>query len=42
MFDSNGSEKYSLNLNLASLENIILQYKQLNDEDIVVYTGGSV
>jgi hypothetical protein len=40
MFDSNGSEKYSLDLNQASLESAMVQYKQLDTEDVVVFTGG--
>ena len=41
MFDSNGGEKYSLDLNVASYDNGLLQYKQLDSEDVVVFTCGT-
>jgi hypothetical protein len=41
MLDSSGSEKYSLDLDLASSwQNSLIQYKQLETEDVVVFTGG--
>ena len=41
MFDSSGSEKYSLDLDFASFDNALLQYKQLDSEDVVVFTCGT-
>ena len=45
MLDSRGSEKYSIDLDIpsgsSSWENCLLQYKQLDTEDVIVFTGGT-
>jgi len=42
MLDTNGNEKYSLDLNNGhSFKSDLLQYKQLDSEDVVVFTSGN-
>jgi hypothetical protein len=40
MHDLTGSEKYSIDLNSGSFDNALLQFKQFESEDFVVYTAG--
>ncbi len=43
MLDTNGNEKYSLDLDLGhTFKNDLLQYKQLDTEDVVVFTSGDL